>query len=85
MTSDGTFREVTVTVPSYVPTPRSMGLMVISRLLGVTPVLGATESHVNPMGLVAAAALKARTVESVLVTETVCVVALAPDNMVMSR
>src|SRR5579871_3742933 len=53
------------------------------RLLGVVPLLGATESHVNPTGLVVAVAVKFSTVESVLVTATVCCAAAAFGSRVM--
>src|SRR5277367_2055314 len=57
--------------------------MVISRLLGVLPPLGVTESQVNPGGLVAAALEKGRlTAEFVLVSETLCCTGVAPANTV---
>src|ERR1700733_9850409 len=53
------------------------------RLLGVLPELGVTESHGKPTGTVVAAAENASPVLLVLVTETVCVVAVAPATAVM--
>ena len=53
------------------PTPKFAGLMFISRLLGVVPEFGATESQVSPAGLVAAVAENGMAAPSVLVTETV--------------
>src|SRR5580704_16924983 len=46
--------------------------MVATMLLGVTALLGATESQVSPTGLVEAVALKVNAELSVLVTEMVC-------------
>ena len=53
------------------------------KLFGVLLVFGATVSQVNPMGSVAAVAVNVRTVESVLVTATVCVDARAPAAKTM--
>ena len=59
------------------------GLMVTWRLFGVLPLLGTTLSHVNPIGLVETSAVNGSWLfGSVLLTETVCVVAAAPSNAV---
>src|ERR1700693_2215985 len=50
--------------------------MVATILLGVAALLGATESQVNPTGLVEAVALKVSEELSVLVTEMVCCIAV---------
>ena len=61
------------------PGPKFAGFTVTIRLFGVLPLFGVTESQVNPIGLVAAVAVKGSGVfGSVLVTEIVCVVAAAP-------
>src|ERR1700730_17949109 len=57
--------------------------MVTCKLMGVFPLLGVTASQVSPIGVVAAVAVKGSVVlASVLVTETVCVVAGAPARAV---
>src|SRR6202034_2353261 len=65
------------------PAARLAGLILTCKLLGVSPLFGVTESHVNPAGFVVAVAENASAVLLVLVTETVCVVAADPARVVM--